>query len=197
MKRSSSLKATIASKRRLMSRRPRPSSEPFKYTFSRPVRSGWKPAPSSSSAATRPLTSTRPADGSTIRATSLRAVLFPVPFGPTSPTAVPGATSNETSSSATRTSRSAAAVRRKTRTNASWKLRGRSWAMTNDFVTPSKRIAPLIVPFLAARFVIAAQRTVPLHGASIGPRIEPSKPLRCGPRYTSSPNRPDRRANAQ
>ena len=41
-----------------MSRRLKPSSEPFRNTFSRPLRSGWKPLPSSSSAATRPFIAT-------------------------------------------------------------------------------------------------------------------------------------------
>jgi hypothetical protein len=37
-----------------------PASCPVMYAFSRPVNSGWKPIPSSSSAAMRPVTSTPP-----------------------------------------------------------------------------------------------------------------------------------------
>ena len=62
MKRSSSAKATISSIDSRMRARERPWIDPFRYTFSRPVKSGWKPAPSSSSEPMRPPTATRPED---------------------------------------------------------------------------------------------------------------------------------------
>ena len=49
-----SANAPIASKRASISRCDRPRMSPLRKTFSRPVNSGLKPAPSSSSAATRP-----------------------------------------------------------------------------------------------------------------------------------------------
>jgi len=54
MKSSSSANSTISSKRRVISRLVRPSIIPLMKTFSRPEISGWKPAPSSMSAETRP-----------------------------------------------------------------------------------------------------------------------------------------------
>ena len=51
---SSSANATISSKRSRILARERPCSAPFSSTFSRPVKSGWKPAPSSSSDPIRP-----------------------------------------------------------------------------------------------------------------------------------------------
>ena len=63
MKSSSSANATISSKRAAISRLDRPSIMPLMKTFSRPEISGWKPAPSSISADTRPFTSTVPAVG--------------------------------------------------------------------------------------------------------------------------------------
>ena len=54
--------------------------------FSRPVRSGWKPVPTSSSVPTRPRSTMRPAVGLVIRAISFSSVLLPAPFGPIRPT---------------------------------------------------------------------------------------------------------------
>ena len=57
--------------------------------FSRPVMSGWKPAPSSMRLDTRPFTVTRPSLGCSILVRSFRVVLFPQPFFPIRPTASP------------------------------------------------------------------------------------------------------------
>ena len=57
---SSSAKATISSKRSRIRARPRPWRAPFSSTFSRPVKSGWDPAPSSRSDPIRPPAATRP-----------------------------------------------------------------------------------------------------------------------------------------
>src|SRR5665213_2067043 len=86
---SSSAKATISSKRFSISRLDSPSSEAFRKTLSRPVRSGWKPAPSSSRAANLPLTSIRPSVGWMIPATHLRRVDFPEPLWPSRPQVSP------------------------------------------------------------------------------------------------------------
>src|SRR6185503_15127934 len=48
----------------------------------------------------RPLTSTVPAAGSSSPSSTRNSVVFPPPFGPSTQTDSPGATSNETSSSA-------------------------------------------------------------------------------------------------
>ena len=54
--------------------------------FSRPVSSGWKPVPTSSSAPTRPRVRETPEVGYVIRASILRSVVLPAPFGPMTPT---------------------------------------------------------------------------------------------------------------
>src|SRR3989338_2598317 len=68
--------------------------------FSRPVRSGWNPAPISMSAANRPLTRTSPMVCLEIRESSLRMVLLPAPLGPIMPTVSLGVTEKLTSRSA-------------------------------------------------------------------------------------------------
>lgn len=68
--------------------------------FSRPVRSGWKPAPSSNRALTRPFIRIRPLFGRNIRAISFRMVLLPLPLRPTMPKHCPGSTSKLTSRTA-------------------------------------------------------------------------------------------------
>ena len=73
--------------------------------LSRPLSSGWKPAPSSSSAATRPCTVTRPRVGVSKRVASLSSVLLPEPLAPMTPSASPGATAKVTSRSAQNSSR--------------------------------------------------------------------------------------------
>ena len=53
--------------------------------FSRPVSSGWKPVPTSSSEPTRPVISAQPAVGSVIRDRILSRVLLPAPLLPMMP----------------------------------------------------------------------------------------------------------------
>ncbi len=99
-----SAKATISAIRRSTSRRDSPSSMPLMTTFSRPVISGWKPAPSSISAVTRPSTATVPEVGRRIPLASLSSVDLPEPLGPITATASPGATSRSMPSRATNSS---------------------------------------------------------------------------------------------
>ncbi len=66
-------------------------------TFCRPVKSGWKPMPSSSSAATRPATRISPQVGWVVPAIIFSRVLLPAPLTPTMPTASPGSMVNSTS----------------------------------------------------------------------------------------------------
>ena len=68
--------------------------------FSRPVSSGWKPVPTSSRLATRPLMVTRPAVGSVMRERIFSSVDLPAPLRPMMPTTSPRLTSKETSFSA-------------------------------------------------------------------------------------------------
>ena len=82
---SSSANATISSKRVRISERRSPWIAPFRKTFSRPVKSGWKPAPSSSSEPMRPSALTRPAVGLMIPAISRSSVVLPEPFRPMRP----------------------------------------------------------------------------------------------------------------
>ena len=93
-------KATISSNCSRMYVFFRPRIEPLRKTFSRPVKSGWKPAPSSSSEATLPPTSALPDVGLMIPESRRSSVVLPEPLRPTSPTALPGSTANETSRSA-------------------------------------------------------------------------------------------------
>ena len=89
MKRSSSAKATMSWKRSWTSRRLRPSMIPLMATFSRPEISGWKPAPSSMSAETRPSTRREPRVGLVMPASSFSIVDLPDPFSPITPNVVP------------------------------------------------------------------------------------------------------------
>ena len=75
--------------RRSTSADDRPSSGPFRRTFSRPVSSGLKPAPSSSRAATRPRTTRSPRLGCSTPQTSCSSVDLPAPLRPTMPTTSP------------------------------------------------------------------------------------------------------------
>jgi len=70
------------------------------YSPARPVSSGWKPVPTSSRLATRPLMVTRPVVGSVIRLKIFNSVLFPAPLRPMMPTASPRRISKLTSLSA-------------------------------------------------------------------------------------------------
>ena len=66
-----------------------PRIVPLRKIFSRPVRSGWKPADTSISAERRPLTTMRPLVGFMIRLSIFNAVLFPAPLWPMMPKASP------------------------------------------------------------------------------------------------------------
>ena len=100
MKSPISAKRSISARRASVSRRAKPISEAFMKTFSKPVNSGLKPAPSSSSAATRPATQTLPCVGSSVPVTICKSVDLPLPFGPTIPVVVPRAISKLTPRSA-------------------------------------------------------------------------------------------------
>ena len=69
---STSAKATISSNLRAISVCFMPRMAPFRKMFSRPVSSGWKPVPTSSSEPTRPQISTRPSVGSVMRRQNLQ-----------------------------------------------------------------------------------------------------------------------------
>ena len=73
---------------------------PLMATFSRPLISGWKPAPSSIKAEMRPATARVPRVGGVMPATSFRSVDFPDPFSPMTPKVAPRGTSKLTPSSA-------------------------------------------------------------------------------------------------
>ncbi|MCY1363922.1 hypothetical protein D9M69_507040 [compost metagenome] len=67
-----------------------PSNWPAMKVFCRPVKSGWKPMPSSSSAATRPCKWMSPQVGWVVPVIIFNSVLLPAPLTPTMPTASPG-----------------------------------------------------------------------------------------------------------
>ena len=93
-------KSTISSKRRRISARVMPRMAPFRKMFSRPVSSGWKPVPTSSRLATRPLIATRPSVGSVMRDRILSSVVLPAPLRPMMLTTSPRLISKSTSRSA-------------------------------------------------------------------------------------------------
>ena len=68
-----------------ISRRRMPSTEPLRKMFSRPVNSGWKPDPTSISAARRPSSVIVPSVGAVMRESSLSNVLLPAPLWPMMP----------------------------------------------------------------------------------------------------------------
>jgi len=90
----------MSGSRRVTSARDMPSIMPLITAFSRPVISGWNPAPSSMRAVARPDTSTVPLVGRRMPETSLSSVDLPDPLGPITATVSPGATSRSTSASA-------------------------------------------------------------------------------------------------
>ncbi len=94
----------MSSKRSSISLRGSPRIEALRYTFSRPVSSGWNPAPSSSSADTRPLMRTLPFSGCWMPAIMRSNVDLPEPLWPTSPYTVPRSISSDTSLSAQKSS---------------------------------------------------------------------------------------------
>src|SRR5260221_6812479 len=73
-----------------------PSMVPFSRMFWRPLRSGWNPVPTSSSAPTRPPSTAIPSVGEVIRASILSSVLLPEPLRPITPMTCPGGTSKDT-----------------------------------------------------------------------------------------------------
>jgi len=87
----------MSSKRSMMSLRPIPRIAAFNMMFSRPERSGWNPAPSSSRAPIRRETRTLPEFGCKIPAMHFSRVLLPEPFWPITPNTSPSRTSNVTS----------------------------------------------------------------------------------------------------
>src|SRR5205809_393890 len=93
-------KATMRSSLRAISRRRMPSTEPLRKMFSRPVSSGWKPEPTSMSAASRPRSVMVPPVGAVMRESSLRIVLLPAPLWPMMPSVSPRAASKLTSRTA-------------------------------------------------------------------------------------------------
>ena len=74
--------------------------------FSRPVKSGWKPVPTSRRLDIRPRITARPEVGSVIRERIFKSVDLPAPFPPMIPTTSPVLISNDTSRSAHNTSES-------------------------------------------------------------------------------------------
>ena len=89
MKSPSSENSTIDSKRSAIAASVMPRIEQLRWMLSRPLNSGWKPAPNSSREATRPCTSTCPVVGAVIPVRSLSRVLLPAPFSPMMPTVEP------------------------------------------------------------------------------------------------------------
>ena len=105
MNRSISAKATIWSNLCWISRRDMPMIEPFREMFSRPLSSGWKPAPTSMRAPSRPWATNEPEVGTVTRERILSSVLFPAPLAPTSPSISPRSSEKLTSLSAQNSSR--------------------------------------------------------------------------------------------
>ena len=95
-------------------------------TFSRPEISGWKPAPSSIRAATRPATVIRPVVGLSMPATSLSRVDLPEPLPPMMPKASPRPTEKSMSSKAAMASSGLRPRVRLRPTRALFKVRSRS-----------------------------------------------------------------------
>ncbi|MEZ5979847.1 MAG: hypothetical protein R3F34_16775 [Planctomycetota bacterium] len=83
-----------------ISRRVNPIITPFETMFMRPVKSRWKPAPSSSRLATRPLMRRRPSLGGVMPASTLSSVDLPAPFAPMRPSDAPEASRKSTLRSA-------------------------------------------------------------------------------------------------
>src|SRR5712691_6695562 len=82
-----------------------PMMAPFRKMFSRPVRSGWKPAPISMSDPRRPVVTKEPDVGTVTRDRIFRSVLFPAPFIPINPSTSPRLTAKLTSRRAQNSSR--------------------------------------------------------------------------------------------
>src|SRR4029453_14393359 len=89
MNRSISAKLTMLSNFDSTSRRLIPMIAPLRYTFSRPVRSKWKPAPTSMRAPIFPTAENFPMVGTVTRDRIFSVVLLPAPFDPMRPTDSP------------------------------------------------------------------------------------------------------------
>ena len=96
--------STMRSSLVAISLRRMPSTEPLRKMFSRPVSSGWKPEPTSISAASRPSSVMVPLVGAVMRESSLSSVLLPAPLWPMMPSVSPRATSKLTSFTAQKSS---------------------------------------------------------------------------------------------
>ncbi len=97
-----------------------PRIVPKRATFSRPVSSGWKPAPTSSRGTMRPQTSIFPVSCIAIPEINCVSVDFPEPFAPTMPKNSPRLTSKLTSESAQK--RSCSWARRTSVLRVCWRL---------------------------------------------------------------------------
>ena len=114
---------------------------PLRKTFSRPVSSGWNPAPSSSRADNFPFATTRPWSGTRIRASTFSIVLLPAPLAPTRPNVDPAGTVNDTSRKAQNCSNES----RLRRSNACLSVVLRSEKMRKVFQTFSTVISPVVM----------------------------------------------------
>ena len=79
--------------------------EPFRNTFSRPVNSGWNPAPISMRAPSLPRATKLPVVGTVTWDRILSRVLLPAPFLPTNPSTSPFSRAKVTSFKAQKSSR--------------------------------------------------------------------------------------------
>jgi len=86
----SSLNSTMSLKRASISRRGSPRIDPFRYTFSRPLRFALNPTPKLSRQPTLPRTSTWPRSASQMPASVFSSVDLPEPLRPMMPTTSPG-----------------------------------------------------------------------------------------------------------
>ena len=94
-----SAKASISGNFSASARASSPCSAAASRTLSRPLSSGWKPAPSSSSAPMRPRVRTLPEVGVSTPVISLSSVDLPAPFSPMIASDSPGCTAKLMSSS--------------------------------------------------------------------------------------------------
>ena len=164
MKSSISANSTISSNRSAISRFVSPSITPFMKMFSRPEISGWNPAPSSIRAEIRPRTCSVPVVGLVIPATSFSSVLLPEPFLPMRPIVLPGATSNDTPSTARSTSRGSSSLARLPLSSALLSVEN------------CRRYAYRRYSFVTSRSAIAGSVTLPPRTSHAADRRERSRP---------------------
>ena len=132
----------MSSNLRLISLRVIPRIAPFRKMFSRPVISGWKPAPTSIRAETRPRVLIRPDVGSMIDVSNFSIVLFPAPLWPMMPSASPCLTAKLTSFSAQKSSRGERLSRLR---NPRARALGRECRRTNFLETASTEMTCMLV----------------------------------------------------